>query len=346
MLLPVAVLAFGQEAAPFPPEPADPWRPAWEATVRGDWLQDPAEPSDRFHRLGLQLRLRWTWERDGLRLEAGSRSAMGSDSNRDNAPRWDQQPSNGSQADVLRAEGSWATPRTFGRLGLGLQELGLVTSQALWDRDLRYLGVGAAVGVRGTGGVLQEAGLRLAAGRVRNVLGGRQDLVAGQALVKVDTGPFSWLAHADHWDLAWDAGEERLRALPGHAGEVRQRMTVDAVGASGTWHARLPLEARWFRSRNPDTGETSEEVQATAGSRERVYWPQLSVTWQRLSSTGTLYPVNGDEWWFYRRARGPRMDLSLPLPGRWAATLTVLRQRAGNEAYEVTRTLFVLTKRF
>jgi hypothetical protein len=87
-------------------------------------------------------------------------------------------------------------------------------------------------------------------------------------------------------------------------------------------------------------------VQVTAGSRERVYWPQLSFTWQRLSSTGTLYPVNGDEWWFYRRARGPRFEAALPLPGRWIASVVVLRQRADGDEYRVTRKLLVLMKRF
>jgi len=341
-----AALAFGQEAAPFPVEKPNPWKPAWEMTLRGDRLSDPEEASESFRRAGLQLRLRWTWDLELLRLEAGTRSAMGSDSNQLNSPRWDQQPSNGTQLDVVRAEASWATPRTFGRLSLGLQENGLMTSQSLWDRDLRFLGAGGTVGLRSSGGWLQEAGFRAAVGRVRDILGGNVDLAAGQFVLKMDTGPVSWSAHADHWELSWDPGEERLRALPGHPIDARQRMKLDAAGAGLTWHAALPLEGRWFRSRNPETGETSEEVQAIAGSRERVYWPQLAFTWQRLSSTGTLYPVNGDEWWFYRRAQGPRLDLSLPLPGNWVATLTHLRQRSGEDDYQITRTMVVLLKRF
>jgi len=331
---------------PFPVEQPDPWKPAWEATLRGDRLSDPVETSDGFRRAGLQLRLRWTWDLELLRLEAGTRSAMGSDSNRLNSPRWDQQPSNGTQLDTVRAQASWATPGTFGSLSLGFQENGLVSSQALWDRDLRFLGAGGGLGLRSPGGWLQEAGFRAAAGRVRDILGGKVDFAAGQFVLKVDTGPVSWLAHADHWELSWDAGDERLRAQPGHRTDVRQRMKLEAAGAASTWHAAFPLEGRWFRSRNPETGETSEEVQAIAGSRERIYWPQLAFTWQRLSSTGTLYPVNGDEWWFYRRARGPRLDLSLPFPGHWVATLTHLRQRFDGDDYQITRTMVVLLKRF
>jgi hypothetical protein len=241
---------------------------------------------------------------------------------------------------------SWATPRTFGRFSLGFQENGLLASQALWDRDLRFLGASGSAGLRSLDGVLQEASARMAVGRVRNVLGGNGDLAAGQLVLKLDTGPWSWTAHAGRWALSWDPGDERLRRLPGHDPLARQRMVVDEAGASGIWHAVLPLEAKGFWSMNRETKETSQELQVIAGSHERVYWPQLSYTWQRLSSTGTLYPVNGDEWWWYRRARGPRFDLSLALPGRWTASLVYLEQTFDGETYHATRKLLVLAKRF
>ena len=123
-------------------------------------------------------------------------------------------------------------------------------------------------------------------------------------------------------------------------------MVLQVAGAAGTWHSAFPLEALWFTSRNLDSRETSEEFQLLAGSRERIYWPQVAFIWQRLSSTGTLYPVNGDGWWYYRKARGPRVDVSLPLPGNWVATVVVLRQRFDGAKYDVTRTMLVLTKRF
>jgi hypothetical protein len=341
-----AAAAFGQEAAPFAPESPQPWKPAWELTVRGDQLTDPADPSASFRRSGAQLRLRWTWDLESLQLVGGTRSAVSSDGNQFNALRWDQQPSNGTQVDVAHGDLSGVTEQTFGTLRFGFQENGLLTSEALWDRDLRFLGVGGIAGIRGTEGRLQEASLRAEAGRVRTILGGQGDLAAGQLVLKVDTGPWSWTAHAGRWVLSWAPGDERLRRLPGHDPTQRQRLVVDAGGASGKWNTAFPLEARWFRSANRDTGETSEEFQVTAGSRERVYWPQTSFTWQRLSSTGTLYPVNGDEWWFYRRARGPRFDLALPLPGHWLVSAVLLRQRVDGEAYQITRKLLVLVKRF
>jgi len=341
-----AALAFGQEVVPFPQEPPEPWKPAWELTLRGDQLSDPRDATESFRRAGLQLRLRWSWESEAFHLEVGTRSALGSDGNRLNAPRWDQQPSNGTQMDVARADLSWVREKSFGTLSLGFQENGLMASQAIWDRDLRYSGLGALFGVRSGGGLLQEASLRGAFGRSRNILGGQVDLAAGQIVVKLDTGPWSWSAHAGRWRLSWEAGEERLRRLPGQDPALRQQMVLDAIGAAGKWNSSFPLELRYFGSKNRDSSESSEEVQATAGSRERTYWPQASFTWQRLSSTGTLYPVNGDEWWFYRRAQGSRLDISLPLPGRWIATFTHLRQRAEGVDYPVTRRMLILVKRF
>ncbi|HEX9082105.1 MAG TPA: hypothetical protein VF768_07490 [Holophagaceae bacterium] len=342
----VALAAFGQEAAPFTPEPEQPWLPRWEVTLRGDRVSDSGDPSEGFRRMDAQLRLRWAWDLGTLRWEGGVRTATGSDGNRFNAARWDQQPSNGTQLDAARAVIERTSERAFGTLSLGFQENHLLGSQAIWDRDLRFLGAEGRAGVRDVEGRVSEAGFRAAAGRVRNPQGGDMDLAAWQAVLKLNLGAWSWTAHAGQWQLAWDPASRRLRPLPGHDPLSRQRLALDAAGAEALWNARLPLEARWFGARNRETGETSEEAQLALGSRRRVYWPQLAITWQRLSSTGTLYPVNGDEWWFYRAARGPRLDLSVPLPGNWILTLATIRQTADGENYAVTRGMVVLLKRF
>lgn len=345
-MLSLATALAAQEPAPFPPEAPGSWRPAWELTLVSDRLEDPGPAPDSFRRTGLRLRLRWSWELPALRLEAGTRSALGSDGNRFNPPRWDQQPSNGTQLDLARVAVPWVSERAFATFGLGLQENGLIASQLLWDRDLRILGFGGSAGLRGPGGGLQEAGLRAAAGRVQTLMGGGVDLVAGQVVLKVDTGPCSWVAHAGRWELRWTPGGARLRPLPGGDPGSRQRMAMEAGGLSGTWNAVFPWSVHWSGTRNPASGETSEEAQLVAGSRERVHWPQVALTWQRISSTGTLYPVNGDEWWFYRRARGPRLDAALPLSPRWTLAFTYVRQRADGDAYEIRRKLLVLTRRF
>ena len=341
-----AAFACGQETAPFPPDLDKPWQPTWEVTLRSDQVSDPTEAAEGFRRVRAQLRLRWSWESGGCRLVAGTRSALGSDGNRFNAARWDQQPSNGTQLDMAHADGAWVSGRSFGAVSMGFQENGLLVSQALWDRDLRFLGIGGMAGFRGAGEVLQEASLRGALGRVRNLLGGRVDFSAGQLVLKLDTGAWSWTAHGGRWNLSWDPGEERLRRLPSQDTLARQKLVLDAAGASARWNTVLPLEARWFGSKNRESKESSEEVQGTVGSKERTFWPQVSYTWQKLSSTGTLYPVNGDEWWFYRRTQGHRVDLSVPLPGQWLVSLVFIRQRWNDDAYQVTRKTLNLIKRF
>jgi hypothetical protein len=335
-----------QEPAPFAPESANPWLPSWELTLRGDHLEDPGSPSESFQRLNAHLHLRWTLEVEAVRLEGGIRAALGTDGNQFNAPRWDQEPSNGVQVDVAQATYTWLAAQGFGALTLGFQQNALLVREVLWDRDLRFLGASGRFGFRSAGGAVQEAGLRAEAGRVRTILGGEVDLAAAQAVLQTDVGPTSWAFHLGRWDLAWNAGNERLRQLPGHDPTLRQRMAVDALGASGTWNAQVPVAAHWLGSRNRETGEDAEEAQLALGSRERRWWPQVAATWQRMSSTGVLYPVNTDEWWYYRRARGWRFDLSVPLPSRWVVTATCLRQRAEGESELVTRTVLVFEKRF
>jgi hypothetical protein len=345
VLLLAATLAAAQEPAPFPGEQVSPWRPAWELRLRADRISDPEPGPDLIQREDLQLRLRWNADWGALHLQAGTRSALGSDGNRFNAVRYDQQPSNGTQLDMASLKLTGVTAGTFGVLCLGFQGNGLLVSQALWDRDLRFLGAEASAGVRSAGGLLQEAGLRAEAGRVRTLLGGEVDLAAGQAVVKLDTGPLSWNAHAGRWNLSWTAGEDRLSPVA-YGTDERQHLSLGAWGGGVKWNSTTPLELRWFQSRNLATAETSVEFQVIAGSRERAWRPQFMFTWQRLSDTGTLYPVNGDEWWYYRGAKGPRLDLSLPLAGQWLATLTWLRQSDDQYDYPVQRRMLSIVKRF
>ncbi len=335
-----ATLALAQEV-PFPAEPAAPWKPSWELSLRADRITDKD-----LQREDLQLRLRWTVQGNVLRLEAGTRSALGSDGNRFNPYRWDQQPSNGTQVDVAHVDATGVTASAFGTARLGFQENTLLASQALWDRNLRFLGASMSGGLRSPGGRVQEAGIRLEAGQVRTVLGGDPRLAAAQAVLKLDTGPLSWTAHGGRWTLVWDRGEERQEAVPGHEADPRQHLGLWAWGAGVRWNSPTPLEAHWFQARNGGTGEDSEEFQLSAGSRARPWRPQLMYTWQRLSATGTLYPVNGDEWWFYRSAWGPRVDLALPLSGQWLVSLTWLRQREDGQGYAVQRKMLNIMKRF
>lgn len=321
-----------------------PWQPAWELTLRGDRFTGLEDAPGTLDRTGAQLRLRWTVPWHGMELVAGTRSALGSDGNRFNAERFDQQPSNGTQLDLARAEWLGTAPAWFGRVRLGFQDNLLLATAGLWDRDLRFLGAAAAGGWRSPGGLVQEAGLRAEAGRVRHLLGGGMDLAGLQAVLKLDTGAWSWTAHAARWRLAWDPGPERLEALPGKTG--RQRLDLDAWGAGTHWLGPVLVEASAMGARNPDTGETSAELQGSIGSLERPWRARLLATWQRLSATGTLYPVNGDDWWYFRAARGTRLALDLALPRRWVAGFAYMRQREDGASGLIVRRSLTFTKKF
>lgn len=340
----LATFASGQE--PFPAEPAGGWSGTGELVLRGDRLTIPDEPALGFRRAGVELRTRWTWEAEPFRWVMGVRGALGTDPNGMNVPRWDQEPSNGLRLDAAHADLSWVAAQSFGSLKVGLHGNTLLSAQALWDPDLRILGAGGTAALRGASGPVQEASLRAEAGRVRTLIGGEVDLTAGQAVLKLDAGPLSWVGHAGRWRLSWEAGPRRQSPLKGHDPKARQVLEIEAAGLSVTWHAVLPVEVRAFACRNPGTGDGSEEAQLILGGRERAWRPQLAFTWQRLSATGTLYPVNGDEWWYYRRAEGPRLDLLLPLPGRWTVRLAHLRQKPDGEGYWVPRTMLTATRRF
>lgn len=339
--------ARAQGLEPPPREPAW-WVPRTELRLRLDRITEADQGG--VERVSSQLRVRWEGQGAGgwepFTYAGGFRSALGSDGNRLNLRRWDQQPSNGTQLDVARIGIAGRSERTFGEAHLGFQENRLIAPEALWDRDLRFLGLGLRAGLRDREGWIPELGLRMAAGRVRTLQGGNLDLAAGQIVLKLETGPVSWTAHGGRWEITWDRGFARTRPVPGHAAEPRQRLQLDAYGASATWNAGLPVEVRAFGQRNRETGEPGAETQFLVGSLERPFWPRLSVTWQRLSRTGTLYPVNGDQWWFYWNARGPRYEIALPLRDRWFVALVFLRHQDYGEPYSAERRMVTVTKRF
>jgi len=342
-----STLVLAQDV-PFPEERPEPWVPRWELTARAeritDLLGDGRVPMDDVHRAGLQVRLRWGAAWGWLDWEAGFRSAVGSDGNAGNLPRWDQEPSNGTELDVARADLSVLTERAFGRLRLGFQELGLITTQAMWDPDLRFLGVGASAGWRS--GFVREAGLRGASGRVRTLYRGNDlDLGALQAVLKLEWGPYGATFHADRWNLTWTVDEGRFQALDFRSAG-RARLTLDGVGAAAAWEGFLPLEVRWSAYRETVTRDTSEEFQVVAGNRVRPFVPQVSYTWQRLSSTGELYPLNSDAWWYYRGAKGPRYALDLPLGGEWLVSVSYLRQSVKSTPKVAEKTALAVIRRF
>ena len=332
---------FADEAPPW-------WQPKWELKLQGDRITTPLayDGYSELNRGDGQLCLRWEGGNDSIGYQVGLRAATGTDGNRANIPRWDQQPSNGTQLDVAHVDIKGASEHGFAELRLGFQDNPLLSPEGLWDRDLRFLGGGLRLGLRDPGGLVQEAGVRIAAGRVRLVQMGDVDLAAAQAVVKLETGPLSWTTHVGRWDLRWDRGFARRRPVPGHELVARQKLTMDAGGLGVRWNLTVPIEVQAFVQRNVDTREDGAEYQFSLGGLERPFWPRFSYIWQRFDRTGTLYPVNTDQWWFYQNARGPRYEASLPLPARWLLSAVYLRHQTYGAEYPAERRIITLTKRF
>lgn len=335
---------LAQEAQFFPEESSSAWLPSWELTLRADRTSIRFPSAWDIDRSWARLRLRWTHEGERWSVGLGTRSSVGTDGNRFNTVRYDQQPSNGTQLDQAWLSLQGQGQHSFGELKVGLQENPLLSQESIWDPDLRLKGISLRAALRNDH--VQEFGLRATLGRVRTLPGGRVDLAAAQMVLKLDTGPFSWLAHGGRWRLDFDASDHRERAVPGVSPELRQRLTLDTLGGAWIWNAAFPVELRAIHQKNPDTHESGGEYQAWLGSRNKVWWPQFGYIWQRYDHTGTLYPVGGDDWWFMWNARGPRYEAALPLPGTWLLTATYLRHQWYGHPLPVERRFVSLRKRF
>jgi hypothetical protein len=234
----------------------------------------------------------------------------------------------------------------LGELTLGLQTNPLLSQESLWDHDLALVGVGLRAAFRREEVGIQEAGIRAVKGRVRTFPDAAVDLSAVQGVVRFEVGNWTWTGHAGRWELAWDAGMFRNRSVINPYDTGPQRLRLDAVGmgvqATGSW----PWEFKAIHHRNPASGETGKEAQAWLGSRTRAWHPQIGYIWQQYDFTGTFMPVNGDEWWFTRGARGPRYMLVLPLPHRCRLTLSHLKQRKDGDYEPVKRTALSLLWQF
>lgn len=341
----VIPLSLAAQDVYFKETPANPWVPAWELTLRADRIGWPEEGKSLVERESARLRLKWVWEGGPWSGSLATWAAVGSDGNQFNTLRYDQQPSNGARLDAAWIQVRGASDRGFVELRLGHQENPLLTQESLWDKDLRITGASLRAAFRNE--TIQELGLRVSAGRVRTLVDGNVALAAAQAVAQFDTGPVTWTAHGGRWVLRWDTSDHRERKLPGALTGTRQELIQDVVGAGATWHMTVPLELKAIRHRDPEYRDEGAEFQAWLGGRKRPWWPQVGYIWQRYEARGTLFPVNGDDWWFIANARGPRYELALPLPGKWLIVATYVRQRSyAAWTYLVDRRLLQVIKRF
>ncbi len=341
----ILALPLAAQDAYFKEAPVNPWLPAWELTLRADRIDEPAMQLRLVDRSSARLRLKWTWEDGPWSGSLGTWSALGSDSNTLNIWRYDQQPSDGARLDAAWVQVRGASEAGFVEFRLGHQENPLLTQESLWDKDLRVTGASLRATYRNES--IQELGLRAVAGRVRTLPDGNVVLAAAQAVLRFDTGPISWTAHGGRWMLRWDGSDHREMEPRGGVVRARQELSQDVLGAGATWHLTVPVEVKAIRHRDPESRDEGAEFQAWIGSRNRPWWPQIGYIWQRYESRGTLYPVNGDDWWFMNNARGPRYEAALALPGKWLVVASYIRHQSYQAwTYRTDRRLLQVIKRF
>jgi hypothetical protein len=360
MRIPAALLAglalCGQQPEYFKEEKARWWVPKYELEAGHDKLVFDPDNRPVITRDRVRLRLRWTFggESDWWQVRAGSVHRTGSDGNRFNLARNDNEPSNGSGLDLaevrLRALGAAGGAEVHA----GVVQNELIFQESLFDSDHRVLGGGGRLFWRHEASGLDELGLRALAGTVQLMQGGEVKIRAFQGVLRFTTGPVTWTATAGPWRLEArqeDAAKFRWQNPGGPGGVYADPVfSFDTFGAGILWSGDIPLEARAMRHKNKATGDRGEELQVWLGSSTRPWWPRAGYVRQLLGPTGALASVNGDDWWHHANADGERYVLQLPLPRKWTVSYSVVDQRRRNVAPPATvgfkRTVIGLAKRF
>ncbi len=352
ILLALAALAARGQETYFKEPEKRPWIPAWQVEVRSDRIElNPTTPA--IQRIDGRLRLRWELQsEDGawaLRVQTAHR--VGSDGNRFNAARFDNEPSNGSNLDLAELRWEHFRPSAGLEVRGGLVENQLITSEALWDPDLRIVGGAGRAFWRSESASVEELGLRIEAGETRVLGGGKVRTRAAQGVLKFGWDPLSlaffggsWWFRAEPEDLA-----RFSRQYPSNSYEYPlSETTYRSYGLEGTWNAPFPLEVRALRNEADQSHGWGEEFQAWAGPRNRAWWPRFGYVRQRLDPGGAMPAVSGDSWWFRINGDGQRYVASLGLPHRWSLSCSYVEQtrRASPAPPPVKRTLISIQKQF
>lgn len=309
------------------------WLPSWELDAWHDNIdRGPGRPA--IIRDRSRLRLRWqVGEDDGwIQFRIGSAHYAGSDGDKNNLARFDNETSNGSRLDLaeLRVQGFGA--KAGAEIRGGLVENGLISTESLWDPDLRVIGGFGRAFLRSPEGLFDEIGIRATVGNARLLEGGRVDLTAVQGIVKFTTGPVSWTFFGGPWNLK--AREEDLAKFhrqnpltdPEYY-DVATRFPLTAYGAAISGETTVPFEIKAQRHTNRNTKEDGGELQVFLGSRTRKWSPQLGWVRQILAPSSQMASVNGDIWWFHANADGYRYIAALPLPRKWLVQYSYINQR-------------------
>lgn len=328
------------------------WLPTWELNA---WHEDvdrgPGKPAIIRDRSRLRLRWQIGEEDDWLQLRLGSAHYAGSDGNRNNLARFDNEPSNGSRLDLAEVRIQGLGAKGGAELHGGLVENGLISTESLWDPDLRVIGGFGRAFLRSPDGLFDEIGLRATMGNARLLEGGRVGITAVQGIARFTVGPTTWTFFGGPWNLK--AREEDLAKFhrqnpvtdPGYyIPETNFPLTAYGIVISAS--AGFPFEIKAQRHTNRDTKETGGELQVFLGSRTRKWRPQVGWVRQIMAPTSQLASINGDLWWFHANADGSRYILALPLPNKWLVQYSYLDQRLRSSSTSLSTQRFDIIKRF
>jgi hypothetical protein len=353
--LPLVLAAAGLGAQEYFTEPQkNAWVPAWEFTATKERI-DLLYPAPDIDRTRSRLRLRWTFgeDSDTFQFKVGSASYLGSDSNATNLRWFDNEPSNGSRLDVAALRFQMLGSALGFRAEGGLVENPLISSESLWDPDLRVIGGGGSLFWRNTGGgsfQVDEVSARGVAGKVRLLDGGRVDLRAGQVVLKASGGGVEVTLHGGAWNL--EARQEdaplfrRQNPADPYGNYLDPVIHLNVYGVGVSLPFTLPLELKAIRHTNRDTQGRGEEFQAWLGSPTRLWWPQFGYIRQRIDETSALASVNGDSWWYHADTDGQRYVAALNLPDRWRIELSRVVQTWRDAQSPIHRDAISLVKRF
>lgn len=341
---------FGQDV--FFKEPVRKWwLPTWELN---GWHEDTDRGPGKaaIIRDRSRLRLRWQIGEEGswIQFRAGSAHYAGSDGNRFNLARFDNESSNGTRLDLAELRVQTLGARGGAEIRGGLVENGLISTESLWDSDLRVIGGFGNAFLRSPEGLFDELGIRATVGDARLLAGGRVEITAIQGVAKFTTGQVSWTFFGGPWELK--AREEDManfrRQNPATSGYYDQatHYKLNTYGAAISSSTRFPFEIKALRHTNRDSKEEGGELQVFLGSRTRKWFPQVGWVRQVMAPSSQLASVNGDLWWFHANADGSRYIVALPLPRKWLVQYSYLNQRLRSAKDALTTHRVDVVKRF
>ena len=328
-----------------------PWTLLGDVRLRTDIVDGLPEGRElKRGRSFLRLGLAWT---PALQLEVGvaGKTALGTDSNRDNRRNNDNEASDGSRLD--QAYVRWF-PAPTSVLCAGKTELPLWLTPLVWDHDLRPVGISYSQRIpvrvfdalRFSGGYFAGDHLygdesRLGAAQVgwlwRNgaVRGG--DVLVG-------------FLHFENLDRL--AREGLRRTNDGSTGAIASRFQLLDVQVAGRFAWRkVPGVARLdfvhnFGARESSGLDNGFRFNLVSGKVEGAGTGEVGYALQRIQQDAVLAAFNSDDWWFHSRSSGQTVWVEIGLaPGVSLRTQAFFERREGLERWS-TRILTDLAWRF